>query len=252
MRLERREFKYLLAAETVELFRRSLAPYCILDPMCAQRPDHRYTIDSLYLDTTDRQLYASNDLELPRRFKARVRTYPDNADAPAYLEIKARDGDIIYKTRGAVPKEDVAALLEKPPHRVHDPNLERFFSLRLRHNLAPVCLVRYQREAWVSQLDPYTRVTFDTHIRHQRMEQWCLQSDPRQWRSNDAAPLTQNGGVRSPTILELKFERAVPGWLSRLVARWDLDRRAFSKYGTAMKAMLAPPEHRTSDGRLAP
>jgi len=213
--------------------------------MAEGRPGSCYTIDSLYLDTWDLQLYAANNLELPRRFKARIRSYPAAPGSPAFFEIKGRDGDIILKTRGPVPRDQVAQLLDRPPRTLDNKAVERFLSLRIRHNLEPVAVVRYEREPWISTLDSYARVTFDTHIRHQRMDQWCPEPDERAWRYADSAPSARSKGFLSPVILELKFERAVPSWLSRIVAKFNLDRQAFSKYGTAIKALHSPPELRT-------
>ncbi len=216
--------------------------------MAVDMPRNRYTIDSLYLDTRDFQLYQANNLELPERFKARIRSYPAAPGSKVFLEIKGRNGDIILKTRGPVSRDAWRELVERPPTKVSDPAVERFLALKMRHCLEPVVIVRYEREPWVSTLDRYARVTFDTGIRHQPMEQWCLDTDERRWRPNDAAPPARFNGPKSPTILELKFGRAVPSWLSRVVQRFDLPRRAFSKYGTAIQGIFARPMLRTARG----
>lgn len=214
--------------------------------MAKGMPRDRYTIDSLYFDTRDFQLYFANEMEMAERFKARIRNYPSAPGGPVFLEIKARDGDIILKTRGPVKREQWRALVENPPVQAPSPAAERFLALKMRHGLRPVLAVRYEREPWVSTIDPYTRVTFDMHIRHQRVENLSLDYEDRLWASNDDAISANVDGPRSPVIVELKFERAVPQWLSRLVAKLNLERRSFSKYGTAIVRAYEPRELRTS------
>jgi len=246
-RIERREFKYLVSAEVADAVRRAIRPFCVLDRFAERQPDHRYTIESLYFDTPKWALFHANEIELLDRFKLRVRHYPGAASDRVFFEVKRRYHDIILKTRGAVPVDRWPQLLTNPwvsrdligP----DPAVERFVALVHTHHAAPVALVRYAREAWSSEVDDYARITFDTRIKSQHVERPSFDHDPRAWRANDD-PETQGVAQDSAIVLELKFTANAPSWMSHLVQRLSLWRRAFSKYGTSIRTWNTLPLRR--------
>lgn len=245
-RIERREFKYLISHEVADAVRRAIRPFCDLDRYAERAPGHRYTIESLYFDTPNWALFHANEVELLDRFKLRVRHYP-GASAHVFFEVKRRYHDIILKTRGAVPVARWPQLLADPWVAREaigpDPAVERFVTLTHTHHAAPVSLVRYEREAWASTIDDYARVTFDTHIRSQHVTDLSFAHDPRGWRANDD-PETQGTADSSAVVLELKFTASAPTWMMHLVQRLSLWRRAFSKYGTAIRTWNIPPLRR--------
>ncbi len=100
-------------------------------------------------------------------------------------------------------------------------------------------MIRYAREAWVSQIDEYARVTFDRQIRGRPQSELSLDSDGADWRYIDSTELQKT--AQSLTLVELKFSTAVPSWMSHLVQRFDLLRTAFSKYGSAVRAWRRTP-----------
>ena len=56
-------------------------------------------------------------------------------------------------------------------------------------------------------------------------------------------------GLReSIAVLELKFERRPPRWMSTMVQRLGLERRGFSKYGHTVQTQLRHPERREPVG----
>lgn len=246
-RIERREFKYLTDEATAAAVRAAARPFCTLDEHGASRPGGRYTINSLYLDTPTLELYRANGRELHDRFKLRVRDYPPDTHGPVFLEVKRRVGDAIVKTRAAVPRKQWTALIEDPRVPMPGPAVERFVALLHTHQAGPACLVRYEREAWVSQVDGYARVTIDRNIRCQIQERLDLEADPGGWRNVDHAALQQTEDAM--TVVELKFTRAVPRWMVNIVQSLDLLRSAFSKYGTAIQTWNTVPRFMTSSLR---
>lgn len=248
LRIERREFKFIIDEREVARVREAIRPFCVLDPHAAERADHRYTIESLYFDTPDLALYMANDIELVERYKLRVRRYPDAPGSPYFLELKARYHDTIIKSRAKVGP-DWAELVRDPfvPRRRLGvaPAAERFVTHLHMIGARPTVVVRYKREAWASVVDDYARVTFDTRISGQLAEPdgWHFDLDPRRFRRCDDAT-----GVRdltSRTVLELKFTTQAPRWMMSMVERIGLMRRAFSKYGRSLEATLVPEEIRT-------
>lgn len=230
--IERREFKYLLPVPGIDAVRRSLRGACTLDRHAG--PNRRYAIRSLYLDSPDLKLYMANVREDHDRFKVRVRAYPGAPKAPVFLEVKRRTGDVIRKTRVAIAPDAWPGVLHAAPADL-DPRVAAFCDLVRRHDLEPTTIVEYDREAWMSELDDYGRVTFDLAI-------GCLEPDG--WNLLDL-PGTTTGRryvdhqVRTVTfepvcVLEVKFAGPAPRWMSALVERHELIRYAFSKYGTSI------------------
>ncbi len=245
--LERREFKYLVPPEGIAALRRLLRR--VASPDAHAGPDGTYLIRSLYLDTSDLRLYRANDREAPERFKARIRCYPGSADPRrAFYEIKRRTLDVIRKTRFAAPrgwaKLPLAATLW---HQADDPSWERFATLVHTYGLTPKVLVQYRREAWMSELDDYARVSIDRAITYQPMLGWSLEAPPSGWTGLDHASVTW---TRAPVaVVELKFANAPPRWMLELVGSLELIRHSFSKYGYSMTAWKTPPPPRSALGR---
>jgi len=248
LRIERREYKFIIGESEVSRVREAIRPFCVLDPHAQVREGHRYTIESLYFDTPDLALYRANDIELVERFKLRVRRYPDAPNSPYFLELKARYHDTIIKSR-AMTDHHWADLVRDPFVPRHKlgaaPAAERFVTNLHLIGARPTVVVRYKREAWASVVDDYARVTFDTRISGQLAapDGWHFDLNPKGFRRCDDAT-----GVRddtSRTVLELKFTAHAPRWMMSLVERLGLMRRAYSKYGRALEANLIPEEYRT-------
>jgi hypothetical protein len=234
----RREFKYLAPAGALPALRASIAPYCAMDAHAG--PDGTYGLRSLYLDAPDMRLYHANEREASTRFKARVRTYSDTPGSPVFGEIKHRDGDVIRKPRVRLPAHDWTAGVR--PGAALNPFLVQV----LRHDLRPVVLVEYRREAWMSRIDEYARVSIDTQIRCQTRREWSLDADPDRWRPVDHTLLTFTPS--SACVVELKWAGSAPPWMTLVVRRLDALRASFSKYCYSMQA-LADDHYR--DGREA-
>lgn len=258
-RIERREYKYWIDEDIALGIRDAIRPFCKLDAFAASRSHKRYTIDSLYFDSPTWHCYRAVQTERPDRFKLRVRTYPDADNPPAFFEVKRRINDVIAKDRAKVPR-DWARLLTEPgalPPAGLEPikraAVERFMALALTYHARPVVIVRYEREPWMSLIDTYARVTFDRHIRSLATDRPAFEFDAADWRAAD------HGGTglhnSSPLVLELKFTTALPTWMVHIVQRFDLQRRAFSKYGHSLRSWYQRnetervPVHRGSIGR---
>ena len=247
--IERREYKYLIDRSTAEAVRAAIAPFCQIDPHAAKSPTRTYTIDTLYLDTADLSLFWANDHEQVDRIKMRIRRYADAPTGPVFFEVKRRINDVIAKSRGRCSPGAWSRLLAEGKAPIPDEitgrdrqAVERFLSLARSMHVRPFTLVRYRREPYVSLIDDYARVTFDTHIRAHKLEQLSFEPDGGCWRALDDAVL-----ARSPSsmiVLELKFTNNVPLWLVNVTRRLGLMRGAFSKYGNSIRAIYQPIDPR--------
>lgn len=246
--IERREYKYLVDRGTAAAVKAAIAPFCRIDPYAGKSPTRTYTIETLYLDTADLSLFWANDHEQVDRIKMRVRRYSDAPNGPVYFEVKRRINDVIAKSRGRCSADAWSQLLDG---RVPIPTeitgrdraaVERFLALARSMHVRPFTLVRYDREPYVSTIDDYARVTFDTNIRAHRLEQLSFEPDGGCWRSLDDAVLGR--AQSSMIVLELKFTNQVPLWLVNITRRLGLVRGAFSKYGNSIRAFYQPVDPR--------
>jgi hypothetical protein len=223
---DRYELKYLISESQVDEVRRAIAPYCVMDPNCERTPCREYGIGSLYLDTPNRDLFRISRERRARRWKARVRLY-DGADR-VFLEIKNKDHDMIKKQRARIPIEGWVERIHRQPG-ADASAAERMFCQRLEtYGLVPTLMVHYMREAWLSTVDSYARVTFDREVTAQPWSDWSFDVDEVNWLALDGAHsmLSMPRGV----VLELKCLTAVPRWLTNVVESVGLVRNRYSKY----------------------
>ncbi|MEZ4453142.1 MAG: polyphosphate polymerase domain-containing protein [Nannocystaceae bacterium] len=242
--IERREFKYLIPAPLVEPLRGAIRPYCRLDPFAERIGRRRYLIENLYFDTEDLSLYRSAVTGGGERLKLRVRGYPESSGGRVFLEVKRRINDVILKRRGQVSSLRWTHLVADPEAPIPDEvvgedrdAVEHFVTLARALRVRPSTLVRYEREPYVSRKDEYVRVTFDSEIRAQRVEDLSLEPCYQGWRRLDRS-----------IVCELKFNRAMPPWLVDLVARFGLQRRPYSKYRSSIRAFSERPWVQDPDG----
>lgn len=253
--IERYEYKFLVPGRLIPEIRSVARSTSRIDRYAGDRGD--YTIRSLYFDTPSLDLYTANDREQASRFKARVRMYP-GATSPYFLEIKRRYLDVIVKSRAPVPAdrwrqaiECDSTTLDALPERSRSAVLS--FAAKVHsHHLEPVLLVQYEREAYVSEVDSYARLTFDRNICAQERTELDFEVDERRWRSIDHVAQTRTS--EPATVLELKFERRPPSWMVAMVRRLELVRYSFSKYcyGLANELVLPSTDRISRDaGALA-
>lgn len=235
----RYEHKFIVGSDVIDEFRARLAPFCSLDTHSAASPDHRYDITSLYYDTPRLAFFEDSANNVGRRYKLRVRRYGEKlGDSPVFFEVKHRIGDVVMKRRAFVPP-----LRWRQRLRDDHPDAseaERDFRARLHARGAqPTLLVRYAREAWKGEIDNYVRVTFDTRMSFATVADEILDSD-RIWEpADDPVAFDESGSL---TLIEVKFERTVPRWLSAIVRDLGLVRRGFSKYSTGIRRTFGTEE----------
>lgn len=250
---QRYEYKYVIAPGLVEPIRSFLRPYCEMDRYAAREDGKFYTITSLYLDNAALKTYWDKEADVPNRFKLRVRTYGRFADGPVKFEIKRRFNEVSRKTWVEVPRDIWPALFRLPLNGQslafsdkQKSALEDFLGLAGSMRASPKMLVRYERQAFISRIDRYVRISFDRRLRYQPSRGYELSGEPFLWSHGDGAECTEEPGSR--IILELKFTNSAPVWLVDLVRTFGLMRRSFSKYCTAVTRSLG--ESRTG-GALA-
>ena len=197
-----------------------------------------YPVCSLYLDNSGLLLYDQTIQGQKNRFKLRIRFYDDNAENPAFLEIKRRETDVIKKKRAAITREGAKLVLAgytpTPDHlygskyslRAADA-LDEFCYLRNRITAHGCTYVYYHREAYVSPDSNQIRVTFDRQLEGGVYVPGTELAIPR-----DSARPKMEG-----VVLELKFTDRFPNWMEILAEDFNLQRTSVPKYVKCVDAL---------------
>lgn len=241
--LERVELKYVIPLAWVVPMVQFIAPYCRLDSHSADSPAGYYEVNSLYLDTP-RYLFYRNRLEsVENRFTMRVRYYGTYRveETILYPEIKQKRSSIVRKYRFEVRDQGYGEGLDPflsgadADHAFTDAGRHRelFKRLVLTYDAAPVVLICYRRMAYVSCIDDYARVTFDTDLRCREMKDYHFGESGRELLQADVETLYD---PTCSVILELKsYATQIPWWMIDLIRHFDLRRRSFSKYSAGLQ-----------------
>jgi len=230
----RYELKYVVHASQLDAI--------VDDVLLQMAPDRHgdssgsYIVTSLYFDSPDLQMLSSKVIGSRYRRKLRVRTYGEDVDSmsTSMVEIKQRLGRTTQKRRVVMPLQAGLRLC-----RGHadwswvDPADERVSSeirsLVLALQLRPACTISYRRRAFVgSALEPGMRITLDSEV-------WG--APPRLDFSTE-----RPGSLIVPrdwSILEIKVDDRVPGWVIELVTRHGCQLRRVSKYCLGMVRLQA-------------
>ncbi len=209
--IARYEHKYLVQPSQLAEIKRFIAPYTAADPYTP--PGEWYGIKTLYLDSPNYFLYRLHERKCEERIKLRVRGYMASG-SPAKLEVKRRVNDVVVKDSHLLPSDTSIDA---------SPDCE-FSRVRQQFSAEPKMLIHYERLAFTGKNGEYLRVTIDRNIRFQPMQEWDLDGRRGDWQT-----------LPSRLLLELKYCREAPSWMEDLIARFQLKRCGFSKYGRSVR-----------------
>ncbi len=234
--LERYELKYLIPFEMIDPISKFASVYCSMDNYSLNSEGGFYRVNSLYLDSPD-YIFLRMRLEgLENRINMRVRSYGENPEIPYFLEIKQKTAGVVRKYRASVTRKDWYKAYTEPGIHSNDEeegtkeeiNKKRFERMVYTYNAEPKILTQYLRKAWVSDVDDYGRITFDTNLKFRPETEFKPVPDEREMVSSDHALAFDPG---CSVILELKcYTSQVPLWMVDLIRLFNLERRSFSKY----------------------
>ena len=224
------EIKYRIQPAQAEAIRQWLPRHMEADAY-GEGGSAMYDVHSLYLDSSDWSIYRDTRNGAFARFKLRARCYKFEGPSPVFLEVKARQGEAMTKTRAAVPREEALHILrgQIPNGAEPFPALENFRTEMDRRRAFPRVWVTYRRSAWVGGERGLVRITFDDHIK-------CapptadLSAPPQWWFLPE---------VKGLVVLEVKYNGSYPQWVAELVRKFDLERKSMSKYRHAVDVIRA-------------
>ena len=237
LHFRRVEIKYRIPNRIVPLLIDRLSPYTQVDPFLAngERQKTSYPVTSLYFDSFDFHAVHEKDAGLLARRKVRLRTYEFefSEQKPCFLEIKRRHDAIVSKDRLSLSVGHLHSTLSM--HDLLDHVLSRVEAaedvsaeahlLRGWYNLQPTAIVQYRRIPFVGKQDSRFRITIDTDLKGMWMPPVLM------------GPIPLSSCLPGWSILELKFNHAIPAWFHDVVQEMELSRVSNSKYAMVVCAL---------------
>ena len=216
---ERHENKYWISRGDMFALKKRLDPVLAHDEHADA--DGNYFIRSLYFDDHRNSAYYDKVDGNADRDKYRIRIY-GLSDEVIFLERKRKIGNLIQKSACRITPEMTKALIEGNPTpllKVENPLLhELYVQMRLKL-LRPKVIVDYQREAYVHPAEN-TRITFDK----------SLATCPNSLDLFSDRLLTVRPIDDDVEILEVKYDRYLPDFITKLMSGIPVQRCAISKY----------------------
>lgn len=218
----RHELKYYISQSQYQILARLLRSFLTPDENADENAE--YHIRSLYFDTIFDHALHDKIAGVRDRNKYRIRLY-NLSDKFIRMECKSKLGDYIAKRQAVITRDLSEQLMTGDPSGLENTSsgLLREIFREMRINLLrPAVIVDYVREAYMHPAED-VRITFDKQLRS-----GLFSHDLFNPRLPTIAPLSSPDQV----ILEVKFNRVIPDYLSQilsLAAGWS-SRSAISKY----------------------
>lgn len=227
----RHEQKYFLDEET---FHKVLA---IIDEHMQSDKyniDHKpYIISNIYFDTDDSYLIRTSLSKPKYKEKLRLRSYGvPNADSKVFLEIKKKFNGVVNKRRSVLKLSEAYDFVSSgtpptPKEYMNEQVLKEIAYFLKVYHLKPKVYLAYDRIAYFEKGNKDLRISFDQNIRTRRYDVALEDGDYGEKLLPDGLYL-----------MEIKTSRAMPLWLTEMLAKYDIKRRRFSKYGTEFTKQL--------------
>ncbi len=222
------EKKYFVTQEKMARVLDEIEKYMTPDKNNINR--QTYSICNLYFDTEDDYLIRTSLSKPVYKEKIRLRTYgTSKKEDIAFLEIKKKVDGLVNKRRTKITIEDAYRFIENGGKVAVDEYMntqvlkELAYMVR-NYKLYPKVMIAYDRMAYFEKGNPDLRISFDTNIRTRR--------DNLKLEEGDYGALLVQPGM---WLMEIKTAKAMPIWLTDLLAREEIRKVSFSKYGTEFK-----------------
>lgn len=186
-----------------------------------------YYIRSLYFDTPGDDDYVDKVLGVSDRRKVRLRIY--DTDTPRVrLEIKEKSGVYSHKTGVWLTREEALALIAGDASALLAQDTaaaRRAWTEFARKPRRPAALIDYERTAWTMPVER-VRITLDRRVRAAKSNALF---DPH-------VPML---GVHSgeAVILEVKYDRYLPGYVRQALSTVGGQGMSISKYAAAREML---------------
>lgn len=239
----RHEKKFMMTVDVYTKIQQVLSEYMELDEY--NKTHTYYTISNIYFDTEDNHLIRTSLSKPKYKEKLRLRGYGvPSLDDKVYLEIKKKVNGLVNKRRTKLTLREAYEFLETKKK----PEVKKYMNKQVlneieyflqHYDLEPKLYLAYDRKAYFGVNNRDLRITFDTNIRTRR-------KDLRLECGDYGEQLLDSNMV----LMEVKAEKSIPIWLSKMLSEFKLYKTSFSKYGTEYKTMIATNIIETDSGKL--
>lgn len=222
----RNEWKYCCTVNDVGVISNRLTALLDKD---SYGNDGKYEVHSLYFDDYKDSGARENDAGVSKRFKYRIRYYNEQHQFMK-LECKEKAGGLCHKDSCLITPEEYRKILEGAIEELfwqtEKPLLQKFCLRCMTKKLEPKAIIHYERTAYVDEITNI-RITLDKNISV----------------SNDFSNFTDGDYMRYPiqekeqSVLEVKFDDILPGYIRHMLTNRHLTQTAFSKYCIGRKKL---------------
>lgn len=183
--------------------------------------DGAYRIRSLYFDDWNDRCYYENESGIGERDKYRIRIYNEDITRIT-LEKKSKSRGMTLKTGCSLTREECMMLMKQeiPGIRQDMSSTKQCLLTELMlREMRPVVIVEYVRYPYVEKAGN-VRITFDEDIRSSNDLGDFLEKNIK------VRPIMEKG----QSILEVKWDEFIPGYIKQNMDTNALQRSSFSKY----------------------
>lgn len=227
---KRYEEKYMLTMEQYKIFLEGMQEY--------MEPDiYGETVNcNIYYDTDNWELIRKSIEKPVYKEKLRVRSYgvPRTGDI-AFIELKKKYADIVYKRRITMPCEDSKGYLcGTLPHPAANNQIGREIDyFQKMHQAKPKVYIAYDRISFAGIDNPELRITFDRNIRFREYDLDLRSGDYGEKMLSD-----------EDILMEIKIPGVAPLWVAKLLSFIGVKPTSFSKYGHYYKTYICKEERK--------
>jgi len=233
MVFERLEYKYLVSEKLMESLRADILPHVNADPNMGENKE--YIVRSIYYDSPAMDSYNEKIEGVKVRQKFRIRGYDSEEESQElFLEIKNKYNNFISKSRIGFPYDkNLRSLVSNTRKHENLPSEARKFLYHYYHKtLKPVVLIVYNREAYFCKFNPALRLTFDKNLRNKLYPSY-----------EDLFSQNLKNYLNGFFIFEVKFYQSMPGWVVNIIQKYDLNKKALSKYTMGIDSNKLPKRY---------
>ncbi|MCM8710098.1 polyphosphate polymerase domain-containing protein [Clostridium sp. SYSU_GA19001] len=228
---KRHECKFLIDEDIYKEIQNKLSEYMELDEY--NKTHEFYTISNIYYDTPDSYLIRHSLSKPEYKEKLRLRAYGvPREDEKVYLEIKKKVCGVVNKRRTKLRLNEAYDFVRTG----QKPELKKYMNKQVLneieyilkiYDLEPKLYLAYDRKAMFGIESRDLRITFDTNIRSRRY-------DLRLESGDYGESLLPEG----KWLMEVKAEKNIPLWLTKLLSEYKIYKTSFSKYGKEYERMI--------------
>ncbi len=221
----RYEMKYRITSEQYEELKKRLALRMESDEH--SKNGEFYTICNIYYDTENNDLIRKSIDGGVYKEKMRLRSYGTvTPDQKVFLEIKKKYKGLVNKRRTKMYLSDAydyfnTGVVPEVKPFMNGQVLKEIDYMKTRLDLMPKVFLSYDRCAMFDRENRDFRITFDRNITARRYDlglHYGVYGDkligPDEW------------------IMEIKIDKAMPLWMTRILSDMEIRKTSFSKYGT--------------------